>query len=78
MPNIQAKKSLLYTLSTLAHYCIIYVPLDYKNTFPLFSDLNTVRGETSWGAGVLTGANGSRQPTDVEPQIAELQRRIIL
>ncbi|GAB5590316.1 flavodoxin-like fold protein [Umbelopsis nana] len=61
------------TLSTFAHHGIIYVPLGYKYTFPLFSDVNTVRGGSPWGAGTFAGTDGSRHPTDVELQVAELQ-----
>ncbi|KAG2171266.1 hypothetical protein INT43_002888, partial [Umbelopsis isabellina] len=63
----------LNTMSTLAHHGIIYVPLGYKNTFAQFSDMNTVRGGSAWGAGTFAGADGSRQPIDVELEIAEIQ-----
>ena len=35
--------------------------------------LNEVRGGSAWGAGTLAGVDGSRQPTPLELQIAEIQ-----
>lgn len=41
-------------MSTLAHHGFIYVPLGYKTTFPILSDLSEVRGGTPWGAGTFS------------------------
>lgn len=40
-------------MSTLAHHGIIYVPLGYKTTFHIQSDLSQVRGGSPWGAGTF-------------------------
>lgn len=43
----------LAALSTLTHHGIIYVPLGYKMTFPIFGDNSEVRGGSPWGAGTF-------------------------
>ncbi|KAF1992090.1 benzoquinone reductase [Aulographum hederae CBS 113979] len=60
-------------MSTLTHHGFIYVPLGYKTVFPLMADLSEVRGGSPWGAGTFSGADGSRQPSDKELQIATAQ-----
>jgi len=57
-------------MSTLAHHGFIYVPLGYKTAFPLLSNLSEVRGGSAWGAGTFTAADGSRQPTALELELA--------
>ncbi|KAI9932435.1 hypothetical protein ASPWEDRAFT_144357 [Aspergillus wentii DTO 134E9] len=60
-------------MSTLAHHGLIYVPLGYKTTFAQLSNLSEVHGGSPWGAGTFAGADGSRQPTELELSIAEAQ-----
>jgi NAD(P)H dehydrogenase (quinone) len=60
-------------LSSWVHQGMIFVPLGYKNTFPLMSELQEVRGGSPWGAGTFAGGDGSRQPTEKELQLAEAQ-----
>lgn len=60
-------------MSTLAHHGFIYVPLGYKNTFAQLSNLSEVHGGSPWGAGTFAGADGSRQPTPLEIEIATAQ-----
>lgn len=43
----------LAAMSTLAHHGIIYVPLGYKTTFGILTDLSEVRGGSAWGAGTF-------------------------
>lgn len=47
------ESTVMNSLSTLAHHGIIYVPLGYKTTFALLSDLTEVRGGSPWGAGTF-------------------------
>lgn len=61
------------SMSTLTHHGFVFVPLGYKNTFPLMANLEEVHGGSPWGAGTFAGADGSRQPTALELQIAETQ-----
>ena len=60
-------------MSTLAHHGIIYVPLGYKNTFAQLSNLTEVHGGSGWGAGTLSSSDGSRQPSALELEVAEIQ-----
>ncbi|PSN63485.1 flavo protein WrbA [Corynespora cassiicola Philippines] len=60
-------------MSTLTHHGFIYVPLGYKNTFPELSNLTEIHGGSPWGAGTFAGADGSRQPTELELKIATAQ-----
>jgi len=60
-------------MSTLTHHGIIYVPLGYATTFGILGDLSEVRGGSPWGAGTFSGADGSRQPTPKELDLAEKQ-----
>lgn len=63
----------LASMSTLAHHGLIYVPLGYKTVFGQLSNLNEVHGGSAWGAGTFAGADGSRQPTPLEIDVAENQ-----
>ncbi len=60
-------------LSSWIHQGMIYVPLGYKNAFPLLADLSEVRGGSAWGAGSFAGADGSRQPSEKELELAQVQ-----
>ncbi|KAF9650841.1 1,4-benzoquinone reductase [Thelephora ganbajun] len=60
------------TISTLTHHGIIFVPLGYKPAFPLLTNLDEVHGGSPWGAGTYAGADGSRQPTKLELDIASI------
>jgi len=74
-PGGGQESTALAAMSTLSHHGIIYVPLGYKTAFPLLGNLEEVHGGSPWGAGTFAGADGSRQPTDLELQIAETQGR---
>jgi len=63
----------LAALSTLTHHGIIYVPLGYAKTFPQLTQLNEIRGGSPWGAGTFAGADGSRQPSELELELATIQ-----
>lgn len=63
----------LNSLSTFVHHGMIYVPLGYKDTFSLMTNLEEVHGGSPWGAGTFAGADGSRQPTELELEVARLQ-----
>lgn len=63
----------LASLSTLTHHGIIYVPLGYSTSFPQLARLDEVHGGSPWGAGTFAAADGSRQPTALEKEIATIQ-----
>ncbi|KAG6331648.1 hypothetical protein ID866_7439 [Astraeus odoratus] len=61
------------TLSTFVHHGMVYVPLGYKPAFAQLANLAEIHGGSPWGAGTFAGADGSRQPSDLELEIATLQ-----
>jgi len=65
--------TVINSLSTLTHHGIIYVPLGYGRTFAQLANLSEVHGGSPWGAGTFAGADGSRQPTALELDIAKQQ-----
>lgn len=60
-------------LSTLTHQGMIFIPLGYTPAFGELTDLSEIQGGSPWGAGTIAGADGSRQPTDLEKKIAFIQ-----
>ncbi|TFK36589.1 NADH-quinone oxidoreductase [Crucibulum laeve] len=63
------------TLSTLAHHGMIYVPFGYAHAFEEMAGLQEVRGGSPWGSGTLAGGDGSRQPSELELELAKVQGR---
>ncbi|EWC48053.1 minor allergen Alt a 7 [Drechslerella stenobrocha 248] len=59
-------------MSTLAHHGIIYVPLGYAKSFAQMTDLSEVHGGSPWGSGTFAGADGSRQPSEKEKELATI------
>jgi len=60
-------------MSSLVHQGIIFVPLGYAKAFGQLTNLKEVHGGSPWGAGTFAGADGSRQPTELELEIAGIQ-----
>ncbi|KAJ7266461.1 flavoprotein-like protein [Mycena haematopus] len=61
------------TISTLTHHGILFVPFGYAAAFAQLSNLTEVHGGSPWGAGTYAAADGSRQPSALELEIATLQ-----
>ncbi|MCJ1283742.1 Minor allergen Alt a 7 [Xylographa opegraphella] len=74
-PGGGQESTVIATMSTLAHHGIIYVPVGYKNALAILGNLTEVRGGTPWGAGTFAASDGSRQPTKMELELAEVQGR---
>jgi len=72
-PGGGQESTAIAALSSWVHQGLIYVPLGYKYTFAQLSNLNEVRGGSPWGAGTFSGADGSRQPSALELELAEAQ-----
>ncbi|KDQ60440.1 benzoquinone reductase [Jaapia argillacea MUCL 33604] len=72
-PGGGQETTVISSLSTLSHHGIIYVPLGYKFTFPQLANLSEARGGSPWGAGTFAGADGSRQPSSLELELATIQ-----
>jgi len=58
-------------LSHFVHHGMIYIPLGYGN--PSLFNLTEVHGGSPWGAGCLSGPDGSRKPSALELGLAEYQ-----
>ena len=50
---------------------MIYVTIGGKHK--LLGNTTEVHGGSAWGAGTLSGSDGSRQPSDLELEVAEFQ-----
>ncbi|CAF3712219.1 unnamed protein product [Rotaria sordida] len=61
----------LTSLTNFIHHGMIIVPIGY--TCPLQSNMGEIHGGSAYGAGTYAGADGSRQPTELELQVAEHQ-----
>lgn len=72
-PGGGQEATILNSLSTFTHHGMVFVPLGYKNTFAQLSNLSEVHGGSPWGAGTFAGADGSRQPSALELEIAGIQ-----
>lgn len=59
-------------LSFLVHHGMIYVPTGYA-AFEDMANMEEVHGGSPYGAGTFAGADGSRQPSDLEKRIAKVQ-----
>ena len=60
-------------MSTLAHHGMLYVPFGYARAFAEMADLTEARGGSAWGAGTLSGTDGSRMPSERELGLAKTQ-----
>ncbi|ODQ67337.1 flavo protein WrbA [Nadsonia fulvescens var. elongata DSM 6958] len=65
--------TILNSMSILVHHGIIYVPLGYANNFGQLANLEEIHGGSPWGAGTFAGADGSRQPSALELEVATIQ-----
>jgi len=72
-PGGGQESTAIAAMSTLTHHGIIFVPLGYKTAFPQLANLSEARGGSPWGAGTFAAADGSRQPTPLELELATIQ-----
>lgn len=61
----------VFNLGHFVHHGMIYVPLGYGE--PSIFSLDEVHGGSPWGAGCLSGSDGSRQPSKLELGLATYQ-----
>ncbi|KAI8986807.1 flavoprotein-like protein [Trametes punicea] len=72
-PGGGQETTVLNALSTLVHHGINFVPLGYAKTFAQLTNLNEIHGGSPWGAGTFAASDGSRQPTALELEVAQIQ-----
>ncbi|MCE8003309.1 NAD(P)H:quinone oxidoreductase [Billgrantia ethanolica] len=67
--------TILTSWTTLAHQGMLILPVGYglESQF----DISSVQGGSPYGASTLAGADGSRQPTEHELELARLQGRSV-
>ncbi|CAK1365369.1 unnamed protein product, partial [Cercospora beticola] len=70
-PGGGQESTAIAAMSALAHHGVTYVPLGFKTVSHILSDISEVRGGSAWGAGTFTAADGSRQPSAKEIELAE-------
>jgi len=61
----------LTTATFMVHQGMVYVPLGYVD--PKAMSVDEVHGGSPYGAGTIAGPDGSRQPSQLEKDIAESQ-----
>ncbi|PVF96617.1 putative 1,4-benzoquinone reductase [Serendipita vermifera] len=63
-------------LSTLVHHGLVFVPLGYMHTNALWNKhFEEVHGGSPFGAGTFAKGDGSRQPSELELEVASVQGR---
>lgn len=67
--------TILTSWTTLAHHGMLILPIGYglKSQF----DISSVQGGSPYGASTIAGADGSRQPTEHELELARMQGRSV-
>jgi NAD(P)H dehydrogenase (quinone) len=63
--------TVLTSLTNFIHHGMLFVPVGY--TSPLQGNMTEIHGGSGYGAGTFSNADGSRQPTQLELQVAEHQ-----
>eukprot|EP01135_Chromosphaera_perkinsii_P008731 Nk52_evm64s1444 gene=Nk52_evmTU64s1444 len=58
-------------VTQLAHHGMVFVPIGYSS--PSLMNMDEVHGGSPYGAGTLAGADGSRQPSEFELNLATHQ-----
>ncbi len=71
-PGGGQESTAIAAMSTFAHHGVIYVPLGYARSFGELTNLMEVHGGSPWGAGTFASSDGSRQPTELELEIARI------
>jgi NAD(P)H dehydrogenase (quinone) len=64
---------LFFQLPFFVHHGVSFVPIGYVNQG--LSNMDGIHGGAPWGAATIANGDGSRQPDEVELDIAEYQVR---
>ena len=67
------ESTIISVLPTLIHHGMIFVGLPYS--CPELTNISEVKGGSPWGAATIAGADGSRQPSEIELAQARFQGR---
>jgi len=63
--------SIFGSLANFTHHGMIFVPIGYST--PLLMNMTEIHGSSPWGAGTFANADGSRQPSQLELDVAKHQ-----
>ncbi|KAF8627586.1 hypothetical protein AX17_006159 [Amanita inopinata Kibby_2008] len=63
-------------MTTIVHHGMIYVPFGYSRSFAQLGNLTEVHGGSPWGAGTFSAPDSSRQPTELELEMATSQGKL--
>ena len=74
-PGGGTEATILNSISVPSHHGMVYVPLGYKNTFPLAAKMDELHAGSAYGASTFAAPDGSRQPSKLELEVAEIQGR---
>lgn len=72
-PNGGQEVTARAAITYLTHHGLPYIPLGYATAFPELTSFDEVHGGSPYGAGTLAGADGSREPSNLELKIAKIQ-----
>lgn len=72
-PGGGQEATVISSLSSFVHHGMVYVPLGYKDAFPLLTSLDEIHGGSPWGAGTFAGGDGSREPSKLEKELHQIQ-----
>ncbi|UJR21531.1 hypothetical protein I4U23_024616 [Adineta vaga] len=61
----------LSSLTNFVHHGMVFVPVGFSS--PLQGNMDEIHGGSAYGAGTYAGADGSRQPSQLELKLAEHQ-----
>ncbi|KDD75456.1 hypothetical protein H632_c676p1 [Helicosporidium sp. ATCC 50920] len=68
--------TVLTSLPMFSHHAMVFVPTGYTMG-PRMFEMGEVRGGSAYGAGTYAGPDGSRQPTDLELELAQHQGKYV-
>lgn len=72
-PGGGQETTVVNALSVLVHHGIVFVPLGYAKAFAQITNLEEVHGSSPYGAGTFSGSDGSRNPSALELEVAQIQ-----
>jgi NAD(P)H dehydrogenase (quinone) len=72
-PHSGAETVALTSLPTFVHHGIVFVPLGYMYGGNHIMNLTEMHSGSPWGASTLAEIDGSRQPSELELELAEIQ-----
>lgn len=73
-PHSGVEAVAMTSIPTLTHHGIVFVPIGYKYGGKHITNTQEMHGGSPWGAHTLAEMDGSRQPSELELELAEFPR----